>query len=113
MEEVTLVLLALPTGESSSSYNSIKKRVDELVGRINGLYGTISWTPIVYLNQKFSENELIDIYAYSDIALILPLRDGMNMVAKEFVASRLDGKGVLILSELAGASKELHEAITG
>lgn len=111
LEEVSLVLLALPTGESSSSYNSIKKRVDELVGRINGLYGTISWTPVVYLNQKFSENELIDIYAYSDIALIVPLRDGMNMVAKEFIASRLDGKGVLILSELAGASKELHEAI--
>lgn len=111
MEEVTLVLLALPTGESSSSYNSIKTRVDELVGRINGLYGTISWSPIIYLNKKFSENELIDIYAYSDIALILPLRDGMNMVAKEFIASRLDGKGVLILSELAGASKELHEAI--
>lgn len=111
LEKVTLVLLALPTGESSVSYNSIKKQVDELVGRINGLYGTISWSPIVYLNQKFSENELIDIYAYSDIALILPLRDGMNMVAKEFVASRLDGKGVLILSELAGASKELHEAI--
>jgi len=111
LEEVTLVLLALPTGESSSYYNSIKKRVDELVGRINGLYGTINWTPVVYLNQKFTENELIDIYAYSDIALILPLRDGMNMVAKEFIASRLDGKGVLILSELAGASKELHEAI--
>jgi trehalose 6-phosphate synthase/phosphatase len=111
LEEITLVLLALQTGESSKSYNSIKKRVDELVGRINGLYGTISWTPIVYLNQKFSENELVDIYAYSDIALILPLRDGMNMAAKEFVASRLEGKGVLILSELAGASKELHEAI--
>lgn len=111
LEEVTLVMIALPTGESSKYYNSIKKRVDELVGRINGLYGTISWTPVVYLNQKFTENELIDIYAYSDIALILPLRDGMNMVAKEFVASRLDGKGVLILSELAGASKELHEAI--
>ena len=111
LEKITLVLLALPTIEKSKSHKSIKKRVDELVGRINGLYSTISWTPVVYLNKEFSENELIDIYAYSDIALILPLRDGMNMVAKEFVASRLDGKGVLLLSELAGASKELHEAI--
>ena len=111
LEKVTLVLLALPTLEKSKSHKSIKKRVDELVGRINGLYSTISWTPVVYLNKKFTENELIDIYAYSDIALILPLRDGMNMVAKEFVASRLDGKGVLILSELAGASKEMHEAL--
>lgn len=111
LEKVSLVLLALPTGESSKSYNSIKKKVDELVGSINGLFGTISWTPIIYLNQKFSKTELIDIYAYSDIALILPLRDGMNMVAKEFIASRLEGKGVLILSELAGSSKELHEAL--
>ena len=111
LEKVTLVLIAMSSGESSKSHRSIKKRVDELVGRINGLYSTITWTPVVYLNQKFSENELVDIYAYSDIALILPLRDGMNMVAKEFVASRLDGRGVLILSEMAGASKELHEAI--
>lgn len=111
LENVTLVLLALPTKEKSKSHKSIKKRVDELVGRINGLYGTIRWTPVVYLNQEFSKNELIDIYAYSDIALIVPLRDGMNMVAKEFIASRLEGKGVLILSELAGASKELHEAL--
>ncbi|MCD4769095.1 MAG: bifunctional alpha,alpha-trehalose-phosphate synthase (UDP-forming)/trehalose-phosphatase [Bacteroidales bacterium] len=111
LEKVSLVLLALPSGESTKSYNVIKKKVDELVGRINGLYGTIAWTPIIYLNQEFSINELITLYAFSDIALILPFRDGMNMVAKEFVASRLDGKGVLILSELAGASKELHEAI--
>lgn len=111
LEKISLVLLALPTLEKSKSHKSIKKRVDELVGRINGLYSTITWNPVVYLNKEFSENELIDIYAYSDIALIVPLRDGMNMVAKEFVASRLDGKGVLILSELAGASKELHEAI--
>lgn len=111
LEKISLILISLPSGESTKSYNVIKQKVDELVGRINGLYGTIAWTPIIYLNQEFTINELINLYAFSDIALILPFRDGMNMVAKEFVASRLDGKGVLILSELTGASKELHEAI--
>ena len=82
-----------------------------MVGRINGSYSTITWTPIIYLNQYFSIEELIGLYAFSNIALILPLRDGMNMAAKEYVASRIDGTGVLILSELAGAAKELHESL--
>ncbi len=111
LEKVSLLLLALPTGEPGVSYDSLKRQVDESVGRINGSLGTITWTPIIYLNQQFSVEELIGLYAYSNIALILPLRDGMNMSAKEYVASRLDGSGVLILSELAGAAKELHEAI--
>ncbi|MCF8222560.1 MAG: bifunctional alpha,alpha-trehalose-phosphate synthase (UDP-forming)/trehalose-phosphatase [Bacteroidales bacterium] len=111
LEKVSFLLLALPSGESGDSYDSLKREVDEMVGRINGSFGTITWTPIIYLNQHFSFEELIGLYAYSDIALILPLRDGMNMAAKEYVASRLDGKGVLILSELAGAAKELHEGI--
>ena len=81
------------------------------MGRINGNYGTITWTPIRYLNQTFSVDERIDLYSLSDIALIIPLRDGMNLIAKEFVASRHNGTGVLILSELAGASKEMHEAL--
>jgi len=110
-EKVTLLLLALPTGETHESFNELKREVDELVGRINGTYGTLNWAPIRYINQEYSLRELIDLYAYSDIALILPLRDGMNMVAKEYVASRIHGKGVLILSEMAGASKELHEAL--
>ncbi|MGM0463463.1 MAG: bifunctional alpha,alpha-trehalose-phosphate synthase (UDP-forming)/trehalose-phosphatase [Bacteroidota bacterium] len=111
LEKVSLLLLALPTGETGPSYHTLKSQVDELVGRINGTYGTIVWTPIIYLNQHFSFEELIGLYAFSNIALILPLRDGMNMAAKEYVASRIDGKGVLILSELAGAAKELHESI--
>lgn len=111
LEKVSLLLLALPSGESGRSYHIIKKSVDELVGRINGSFGTIGWTPIIYLNQEFSIEELINLYAYSDIALILPLRDGMNISAKEYVASRIRGKGVLILSEFAGASKELSECI--
>lgn len=109
--KVSIIIQAIPSGETSDSYFNIKSKVDELVGRINGNYGTITWTPIRYLNQNFTVDERIDLYSLSDIALILPLRDGMNLVAKEFVASRHDGTGVLILSELAGASKEMHEAL--
>ncbi len=108
---VSMIVQAIPSGETSDSFFNLKSKVDELVGRINGNYGTITWTPIRYLNQTFSVDERIDLYSLSDIALILPLRDGMNLIAKEFVASRHDGTGVLILSELAGASKEMHEAL--
>lgn len=109
--KVSLIVQAIPSGETSESFFNLKSKVDELVGRINGNYGTITWTPVRYLNQRFSVDERIDLYSLSDIALILPLRDGMNLVSKEFVASRHNGHGVLILSELAGASKELHEAL--
>lgn len=108
---ISLIVQAIPSGETSDSFFNLKSVVDELVGRINGNYGTITWTPIRYLNQSFSMDERIELYSLSDIALTLPLRDGMNLVSKEFVASRHDGTGVLILSELAGSSKELHEAL--
>ncbi len=111
LEKVTMILLAVRSGETGQVYHQLNSEVDELVGRINGNFGTITWMPIRYLNQEFTLDELIDIYARSDIALITPLRDGMNMVAKEFVASRFNGKGVLILSEMTGASKEMHEAL--
>ncbi len=109
--KVSLIVQAIPSGETSESFFNLKSKVDELVGRINGNYGSLTWTPVRYLNQEFTMDERIDLYSLSDIALILPLRDGMNLVAKEFVASRHNGEGVLILSELAGASKELHEAL--
>jgi trehalose 6-phosphate synthase/phosphatase len=109
--KVSLIVQAIPSGETSESFFNLKSKVDELVGRVNGNYGTLAWTPVRYLNQEFTMDERIDLYSFSDIALILPLRDGMNLVAKEFVASRHNGEGVLILSELAGASKELHEAL--
>ena len=109
--KVSLIVQAIPSGETSESFFNLKSKVDELVGRINGNYGSITWTPVRYMNQEFTMDERIELYSLSDIALILPIRDGMNLVAKEFVASRHDGTGVLILSELAGASKELHEAL--
>ena len=111
LEKVNFILLALTSTERSQFYESLKRQVDELVGRINGNFGTITWMPVMYLNREFSLDELVDMYALADIALILPLRDGMNMVAKEFVAARHTSDGVLILSEMTGASKELHEAL--
>jgi trehalose 6-phosphate synthase/phosphatase len=111
LEKVNLILLAMTSTEKSQFYESLKREVDELVGRINGNYGTITWMPVMYLNREFTIDELVDMYSLADIALILPLRDGMNMVAKEFVAARHRNDGVLILSEMTGASKELHEAL--
>ena len=108
---VSLIVQAIPSGETSEHFYNLKSQVDELVGRVNGNYSTITWTPVRYLNQTFDMDERSELYALCDIALILPIRDGMNLVSKEFVASRHDGEGVLILSELAGASKELHEAL--
>lgn len=110
-EKVSLILVAIPTGERGKSFTRIKRRTDELVGRINGEYATLGWTPVIYTNHQYTVDELITLYSNCEIALILPYRDGMNLVAKEYVAARTDGTGVLILSELAGASKELHEAL--
>jgi len=111
LEKVTFILLSMKTNEAGHVYDSLNRQVDELVGRINGNYGTITWMPVRYMNREFTIDELIDLYALSDIALILPLRDGMNLVAKEYIASRFNGTGVLILSEMAGASKEMHESL--
>jgi trehalose 6-phosphate synthase/phosphatase len=81
------------------------------VGRINGEFATPSWVPVHYIFRGLSERELVALYRAADVMLVTPLRDGMNLVAKEFVASRTDGDGVLVLSEFAGASWELPEAI--
>ncbi len=110
-EKVSLVLGVIPSRESVSEYKKLKKAIDGLVGRINGHYSSVGWMPVWYLFHNFTKNELTELYAASDIALITPLRDGMNLGAKEYVASRSDKTGVLILSELAGAAKEMTEAL--
>ena len=110
-EKVSLIMLCVPSRSNVEQYQLMKSEVDELVGRINGRYASINWTPIWYFYRSLPFNSLIDLYIYSDIALITPIRDGMNLVAKEYVATKTDGKGVLILSEMAGAAKEMGEAI--
>jgi trehalose 6-phosphate synthase/phosphatase len=110
-EKVTLILVAVPSRTAVEAYMQLKRHVDELVGRINGKHGTIGWIPIWYLYRLLPFETLSAFYAVADVALITPLRDGMNLIAKEFVAAQNDQKGVLILSEMAGAAEELGEAI--
>lgn len=110
-EKVTLFMLSVPSREDVAHYQLMKSEVDELVGKINGKYSTISWTPVHYFYRSLEFDSLVALYCSCNIALITPIRDGMNLVAKEFIATRTDHKGVIILSELAGAAKELNEGL--
>ncbi|HZA98773.1 MAG TPA: bifunctional alpha,alpha-trehalose-phosphate synthase (UDP-forming)/trehalose-phosphatase [Gemmatimonadales bacterium] len=110
-ERVRLVQVAVPSRTNVEAYQEFRSVVDGLVGRINGAFGTPRWVPVHYIYRGLSEPELVALYRAADVMLVTPLRDGMNLVAKEFVASRTDGDGVLVLSEFAGASWELPEAI--
>ena len=110
-EKVTLVMLAVPSRTNVEQYQKMKSEIDELVGRINGRFATINWSPVWYFYRSMPFDNLVDLYTSCEIALLTPIRDGMNLVAKEFVASKIDKKGVLILSEMAGAVKEMSEAL--
>jgi len=110
-EKLILVLVVVPSRTRVEQYTQLKKQVDELVGAINGRYGSIGWTPIWYLYRPLPFDTIIALYNTADIALVTPLRDGMNLIAKEYVATKTDKRGVLILSETAGAAKELGEAL--
>ena len=111
-KKVVLALVVVPSREGVERYQRMKRRIDEAIGKINGRYGSLDWVPVSYQFTSLSFPELVAFYAAGDVALVTPLRDGMNLVAKEYVASRVDDRGVLILSELAGASRELGEAVT-
>lgn len=110
-ENVRLIMLAVPSRSNVPQYKKLKRETDELVGRINGKFSTVSWTPIWYFYRALPFSDLIDLYISSKVALITPIRDGMNLVAKEYVATRINKDGVLILSEMAGASKEMNGAL--
>ena len=109
--KVTMILVAVPSRTGVEHYRMLKRRLDELIGRINGKYGTFDWIPVWYLYRSLPFHMMVALYNVADIALVTPLRDGMNLIAKEFIASKEDGRGVLILSEMAGAAKELGEAL--
>lgn len=106
-----LIMVAVPSRTEVRRYKILKQRVDNLVGDINGRHGKIGWIPIWYLYRSFEFRDLAALYAISDAIFVTPLRDGMNLVAKEYVATKNDGNGVLILGEMAGTAKELIEAI--
>lgn len=109
--KVTLVLVAVPSRTKVQQYQTLKRNVDELIGKINGDHGTLGWTPIQYIYHPLPFHSLVALYRISDIAMVTPLSDGMNLIAKEFIATKTDGKGVLVLSEMAGSVEELREAI--
>ncbi len=110
-EKVRLIILAVPSRSNVPQYQLLKKEVDELVGRINGEFSTVSWTPIWYFYRSMPFDNLIDLYTSCDIAWLTPIRDGMNLVAKEYIATRTDKSGVLILSEMAGSANEMNESL--
>ena len=109
-EKVVFILNVIPSREDIPTYHERKRLVEQKISRINGHFSTLHWQPVIYRYNHLSFEELCALYQSADIALITPLRDGMNLVAKEYIASCID-KGVLILSELTGAASELNEAV--
>ncbi|MFD1466953.1 bifunctional alpha,alpha-trehalose-phosphate synthase (UDP-forming)/trehalose-phosphatase [Hymenobacter caeli] len=109
--QVSLLMVVVPSRDQVPQYAALKQEIDELVGRLNAQYRTIDWNPIHYFYRSFPPDELAALYRLAEVALVTPMRDGMNLVAKEFVASKADGRGVLILSERAGAARELSDAL--
>ena len=110
-DKLVFILNVVPSRDEISTYTQRKRQMEEKIGTINGKYSSISWQPVIYRYNHLPFHELSALYQAADVALITPLRDGMNLVAKEYVASCTDQQGVLILSELAGAASELSEAL--
>ncbi len=108
---VRLLQIGVPSREQVPDYPAHRRDIEELVGKINGEFGTWDWTPVQWIARAIPREEIVSVYASADVMAVTPLRDGMNLVAKEFVASRPDLDGTLVLSELAGAAAELPEAI--
>lgn len=109
--KVVFIMVIVPSRDTITKYAERKRIIDELVSGINGRVGGVHWQPIIYRYNTLSFDDMVALYSACNLALITPLRDGMNLVSKEFVASRQDKKGVLVLSEMAGAARELTDAI--
>lgn len=109
--KIVFNMVVVPSRESVGRYQEMKKEIEATVGRINGKYGSLTWRPLVYQYQSLEFAEMVALYDRSDVGLITPVRDGMNLVAKEYLACQRTNPGVLVLSEMAGAAAELSEAI--
>ncbi|MDX1449899.1 MAG: trehalose-6-phosphate synthase, partial [Acidimicrobiia bacterium] len=108
---IVLVQVAVPSREGVEEYQVIRRRVEENVGRINGTFGRSGWTPVRYYYRGLDRPALIAHYVAADVLLVTPLRDGMNLVAKEYAACRTNEDGVLVLSEFAGAAEQMAQAL--
>jgi trehalose 6-phosphate synthase/phosphatase len=110
-EKVTLIHLVVPSRDNVLNYKELKEEMNRLITEINGKYATIGWQPIQHYYRSFAPNLLSALYIAADLALVTPLRDGMNLVCKEYIASNVCKNGMLVLSEAAGAARELTEAL--
>jgi trehalose 6-phosphate synthase/phosphatase len=111
-DKVVFIIVVVPSRDTIPKYIERKRMIDETISSINSHIGNIHWQPVIYQYNTLEFDHMVALYTACDLALITPLRDGMNLVAKEFVASRKDKKGVLIISEMAGAARELGDALT-
>ncbi|HSG82299.1 MAG TPA: trehalose-6-phosphate synthase [Gemmatimonadota bacterium] len=109
--DTMFIQLAVPSRERVSEYRQLRRRVEELVGQINGEYSDVGLTPVQYMHRELPFTELIALYRAASIMVVTPFADGMNLVAKEYVATRFDNTGILILSEFTGAAQELKTAL--
>jgi trehalose 6-phosphate synthase len=110
VQDTVMVQVAVPSRERVEHYKILRDKVEREVGRINGEFGRVGVPAVHYLNQSFDRAEVAALYLAADVMAVTPLRDGMNLVAKEYIASRIDNGGALVLSEFAGAAAELPEA---
>lgn len=110
-EKVSLYMIVVPSRDSVAMYKELRNEIDKLVGNINARHRTNTWNPVNYFYRSYPVEMLSALYQFADVCLVTPMRDGMNLVCKEFVASRIKSDGVLILSEMAGAAKELIDSI--
>jgi trehalose 6-phosphate synthase len=111
-EQVFFLQIATPSRTAVDAYKDLRARLDTISGRVNGTHATVDWVPLRYVNKSYRRDELVGIYRAADIGLVTPLRDGMNLVAKEYVAAQDEADpGVLILSEFAGAAEQMRDAL--
>jgi trehalose 6-phosphate synthase len=108
--DAVMVQVATPSRERVEHYQTLRVRVEREVGRINGEFGRVGMPAVHYLHQSYNRTELAALYCAADVMMVTPLRDGMNLVAKEYVAARRDTGGALVLSEFAGAATEMRQA---
>jgi trehalose 6-phosphate synthase len=112
LEKVFLMQIATPSRDEVSAYQEIRSRLDAVTGRINGAFATVEWVPIRYVNRAYRRDELAGFYQAASVGLVTPLRDGMNLVAKEYVAAQTPADpGVLVLSQFAGAAEQMTDAL--
>lgn len=108
---ISLYMIVVPSRDTVPQYKELRDQIDQFVGNTNATYRTLNWLPVHYFYRSFPIEFLSALYYTADVCLVTPMRDGMNLVSKEYVSSRVDNTGVLILSEMAGASKELNDAL--